>query len=149
MKVLLLNDVQTLGKKGEIKEVSEGYARNFLIRQGLAEIVTEKTLAMILSRKRKEEKLKTEIEKKSRSIFSTLNNRTLSIGAKVAGGTTLYAAVSPATIAEELEEVFHIEIEPVCIRIEKPIKIVGTHHILVDCGTEMYARLTVVVEALD
>ncbi|HRH23187.1 MAG TPA: 50S ribosomal protein L9 [Candidatus Magasanikbacteria bacterium] len=149
MKVLLLSDIKTLGKKGEIKEVSEGYARNFLIRQGLAEIATSKTLSMIDSRKRKAEKAKAEEEKIHRKVFSGLNGRNITVAAKVAGGTTLYSAVSPATIAEELEEVYKVEIDPADIVIEKPIKIVGTHQIFIECSKDLKAKMNVIVEALD
>ncbi len=149
MKVLLLSDVQTLGKKGEIKEVSEGYARNFLIRQGLAEIATSKTFSMIDSRKRKADKVKAEEEKKHRKVFSALNGRSITIPAKVAGGTTLYAAVSPATISEELEEVYKVEIDPADIVIETPLKIVGTHKIVIVCSKDLKAKMNVIVEALD
>ncbi len=149
MKVLLLSDVKTLGKKGEIKEVSEGYARNFLIRQGLAEIATSKTLSMIDSRKRKADKAKAEVEKSHRKVFSVLNGRSITIPAKVAGGTTLYSAVSPATISEELEEVYKVEIDPADILIERPLKIVGTHKIVVVCSTDLRAKMNVIVEALD
>ncbi len=149
MKVLLLSDIKTLGKKGEIKEVSEGYARNFLIRQGLAEIATSKTLSMIDSRKRKADKVKAEVEKSHRKVFSALNGRSITIPAKVAGGTTLYSAVSPATISEELEEVYKVEIDPADIVIETPLKIVGTHKILVVCSKDLKAKMNVIVEALD
>lgn len=149
MKILLLSDVATLGKKGEIKEVSEGYARNFLIRQGLAEIATAGTLAMIGARKKKEEKLKAAEAKEAHKLFSKLNGRTLTIAAKVAGGTTLYSAVSPAAIVDELEELFHVEVETRDILIDDPIKMIGTYEIRIRCSKELNARLIVKVEALN
>lgn len=149
MKVLLLSDVQTLGKKGEVKEVSEGYARNFLIRQGLAEIVTPKTMEMLQARKRKAEKIKVNEAKEHKKIFNTLNRKSIVVAAKVAGGTTLYSAVSPAQIADEIEEVFKIEIEPKQIVIENPIKTVGTYNVIIECDKDLNARLAIQVEALD
>jgi large subunit ribosomal protein L9 len=149
MKVLLLSDVNTLGKKGEIKEVSEGYARNFLIRQGLAEVVTQKTTAMLEARKRKELKVQTDAEKAGRKIFGILNGKKLVVWAKVAGGTTLYSAVSPAIIADRIEQEFKIEIESQDISIEAPIKAIGIHEVGVACTRDLIARVVVHVEALD
>jgi large subunit ribosomal protein L9 len=147
MKVLLLTDIQQLGKKGEIKEVSEGYARNFLIRQGKASVVTSKTLEMVAARKRKEEKIQHDAQKAARKMLSTLNGKTVVVYAKVAGGTTLYSAVSPLTIADTLEEVYKIEIETMDIIIDAPLKVVGTHRVGVRCGNGLVAWVTVVVEA--
>lgn len=149
MKVLLLNDVTTLGRRGEIKEVSEGYARNFLIRQGLAEIVTPKTMEMLNARKRKAEKLKAEEEKEDRKLISLLNEKTVVVPVKVAGGTTLYSAVSPSQIADEIEEMFSIEIEPKQIVIDEPIKTIGTYRVFFVSKKNLKAKLTIRVEALD
>lgn len=149
MKVLLLSDIKTLGKKGEIKEVSEGYARNFLIRQGLAEVVTAQTTAMIDARKKKEQKMKALETKEVEKLFSKLNGRKITVAAKVAGGTTLYSSISPALIADELEEVFGVEVETNDVILEAPIKMVGTYEILVRCSRDMRARLTLTVEALN
>lgn len=149
MKVLLLNDVQTLGKKGEIKEVSEGYARNFLIRQGLAEIATGKTMEILEARKRKIEKIKALEEREVRKVVNLLNGKTIVVAVKVAGGITLYSAVSPSQIADEIEEMFNIEIEPKQIIIQEPIKTVGTHKVVFTSEKGLTAKLTVNVEALD
>ncbi len=149
MKVLLLSDVKTLGKKGEVKEVSEGYARNFLVRQGLAEIATGKTMEMVAARARKAEKILLQEAKEHRKMFTALNGKSITVAAKVAGGTTLYSAVSPAHIADEIEEVFDILIEPHDIVIDEPIKTVGTHAIVVRCDKDLHAQMKISVEALD
>lgn len=149
MKVLLLNDVKTLGKKGEIKEVSEGYARNFLIRQGLAEVVTAKTIEMIGAQQRKKQKIQIAQEREGQKIFSSLNGKTLIVWVKVAGGTTLYSAVSPAQIVDRIEEEFSLEIEPELVIISEPIKKIGTYMVAIKCNTNLTAKLKITVESID
>ena len=149
MKVLLLNDVKTLGKKGEIKEVSEGYARNFLIRQGLAEVVTAKTIEMIGAQQRKKQKIQIAQEKEGQKIFGSLNGKTLIVWVKVAGGTTLYSAVSPAQIVDRIEEEFSLEIEPELVIISEPIKKIGTYMVAIKCNTNLTAKLKITVESID
>lgn len=149
MKVLLLRDVPTLGKKGEVKEVSEGYARNFLIHKGFAEVVTQKTMDMLQAAKRKVDKAKAVEEKLGRKIFSTLNGKKLVVWAKVAGGTTLYSAVSPARIADRIEEEFGVEVDTQDIDIPEPIKVVGVHEVMVVCNKNVKARLSIQVESID
>ena len=149
MKVLLLNDVKTLGKKGEIKEVSEGYARNFLIRQGLAEVVTAKTIEMIGAQQRKKQKIQIAQEREGQKIFSSLNGKTLIVWVKVAGGTTLYSAVSPAQIVDRIEEEFSFEIEPELVIISEPIKKIGTYMVAIKCNTNLTAKLKITVESID
>lgn len=149
MKVLLLSDVKTLGKKGEVKEVSEGYARNFLVRQGLAEVVTLKTVEMLEAQKRKVQKSQIAREKEENRIFNSLNGKNIIVWVKVAGGITLYSAVSPAQITDRIEEEFKIEIEPEHVLIQDPIKAVGTYTVRIKCNASLVAKLMIKVESID
>ncbi len=149
MKGLLLNDVKTLGKKGEIKEVSEGYARNFLVRQGFAEIATSQTLTMLDARDKRIAKLKAQEEKEGRKVFTTLNGKNLVVWDKVSGGTTLYSAISPSQIADRIEQEFKLEVDIKDIIIDEPLKRVGDYTVMVKCNSNLKAQLNVKVESID
>ncbi len=149
MKVLLLEDVKQLGKKGEIKEVSEGYARNFLIRNGLVEAATRETMNMINARKKKVEKLKALEEKSEQKIFNTIHKKSVTVHSKVALGGTLYSAVSARDIVEEIKNKFKIEIDPEKIVIDTPMKSIGMHKAEIVCGKDLKGKITVEVVSAD
>jgi len=148
MKVFLLQDVAQLGKKGDIVNVSEGYARNFLIPKGLVEVATATTVASINLRKKKQEKLKKQVAKKVRSIHSTLHGNSISLSARVGASGTLYSAVSPKQITESVHRTYGIVLTPKCVRILEPIKSVGVHHITIMCDRDLIADMTVRVSGL-
>lgn len=148
MKVFLLRDVVQLGKKGDITDVSEGYARNFLIPKGLVEVATASTIQTLTARKKKQEKIKKQTEKNVRSIHATLHRHSISLSVRVGESGTLYSAISPKQISESVHRTYGITLEVKRIRIAQPIKSVGTHHITITCDTGLVAEMSVRVSGL-
>jgi large subunit ribosomal protein L9 len=145
MKVLLIKDVKSLGKKGEIKEVKEGYGRNFLIAKGLAKLATKD----VIKEWEKEQKKKAELEaleiaelKKEKEV---LENLTINITKKLGSNGHLYGAVTKEDIAEALKEQTKIEIDKKQID-AKNIKSVGEHIVDVKLGHSIHAKLKINVE---
>lgn len=104
MKVLLLRNVDGLGREGEVKEVSPGYARNFLIPRGLADCATQELINQMAGRK-KNETHKAEVALAgAEALAKKLETTKIEISAKANESGTLYAAISPAIIEKALEK---------------------------------------------
>lgn len=128
MKIILLKEVSGLGHKGEVKEVKEGYARNFLIPKGMADVVTKHSLNVLAAQKRKREKSK-KLEVRSKKLLAgKFNNKSFEILAKADEKGTLYAKLDAKNIASELaKQGYKMEVSEV--KLEKPIKKIGEYKI--------------------
>ena len=146
MKVLLIKDVKSLGKAGEIKEVKEGYGRNFLIAKGFAKLATKEVLKEYEEeQKRKEEELKLEIYELNKEK-EVLENLTIDIEKKLGSNGHLYGAVTKDDIANALKN-YKIEIDKKKID-AKNIKEVGNHTIDIKLGHGIHAKLKINVKGI-
>ncbi|MEO0232499.1 MAG: 50S ribosomal protein L9 [candidate division WOR-3 bacterium] len=140
MKIILLEDVKGLGKRGEILNVKDGYARNYLIPKGLAKEATESVLKeyeeMERLRKRKEEKRKKEAEEIREKIEK------LSITFYLKGKEKVYGAITSHDIVEELNK-RGIEIEKGSVRLKKPLKDPGFYEIPLKLHPEVEVNLKI------
>lgn len=145
MKVIFLKDVKGQGKKGEIKDVSEGYARNFLIPQGAVQIATEgakKTLdAMAASAQKKKAKEKED----AKALAVRLEELVVVIKAKAGEGGRLFGAITSKQIAESLEASHKITVDKRKIELEDPIRTLGTTKVPVKLHPDVKGTLTVQV----
>ncbi|WP_458701526.1 50S ribosomal protein L9 [Sulfurospirillum sp. 1307] len=141
MKVLLIKDVKGLGKSGEIKEVKDGYGKNFLIGKGLALHATHEVIKKHEANlRRKAEEEKQEIER-LKDIEKTLGNLTLKIKRKLGANGSLFGAVTKEEIAEELKNQHDIEIDKKTVEIKNPIKSTGVFDITLKLGHGIHAPL--------
>ncbi len=129
MKVILLQDVKKLGNKGQILDVSDGYARNYLIPQGLAQEATKTKLKEIKEKSLKEEKKKTSEKEQAEKLKSILHGKKLVIKVKAGTGDRLFGAVTSREISEALSSEFGVSVDKKKIEIEEPIKHLGHHKI--------------------
>ncbi len=145
MKVILTADVDKLGKSGEMKEVAEGYARNFLIPRKLAVPAAGGAYRAwqhdIASREEKRKREREEAEVAATRISST----TLTMGVKVGEGGKLYGSITAKDIADALAR-RGIEIDRHKIELEEPLKSLGTYRVAVKVYAGMTPEVTVVVE---
>ena len=145
MKVLLKADVRSQGKNGEIINVSDGYARNFLFPRGLAVIADAKAENEVRTKKEAEIH-KIEYEKqKAVDLSEKLSAVTLKIASTAAPDGKLYGSVTAATIAEHLKSKENIDIDKRRINLDEHIKSFGTYTVEVKVYPEVTANLTVVV----
>lgn len=131
MKVILLQDVPGIGKKYDIKNVSNGYARNFLIPRKLAQIATTQSIQSIEKQKKQKEQEK-EVQKDilGKNI-ETLENLTISVTEKASEKGHLFAGIDKEKISKILKEQKQIDIPVDIIELEKPIKEIGEYKIKV------------------
>jgi large subunit ribosomal protein L9 len=144
MKVIFLQDVKGQGKKGDIKEVSEGYARNFLLPKGVVQIATEgakKSLDQITaSAEKKKEKEKDDFK----ALAARLSEMTIVIKAKAGEGGRLFGAITSKQIAEALE-LQKIKIDKRKIELDDPIRVLGVTKVSVKLYLDIKGTLNVQV----
>lgn len=144
MKIILLKDITKLGKKYDVKDVSDGYARNFLFPKKLAIIATEKEIKR-LEEKKEKERLQAEKDlTKHQEMVKKMEDYELEIAAKVDKEGNLYAAVGAAQIAKALKEKdFNVKKDQ--IKIDEPIKELGEKEIIVEFPHNLEAKIRVII----
>ena len=148
MKVILLQDVKGQGKKGQLIDVSDGYARNFLLPRKLAQEATADNInTMKMNDKAAQEKRQKEREA-ALALSKVLKDMTLVVTAKGGGAGRLFGSVTNAEIADALAKQHKIELDKRKIVISDPIKNVGTYTVVCKLGYEINADLRVEIKEL-
>ena len=146
MKVVLMQDVPNLGSIGEIKEVSGGYGRNYLIPKGFAQMATPGLIKQAQERaaaqQRREQKARSGFEQ----IAQQINGQTLRFEVRVGELDRLYGAITNADIADKLRQQLGVEVDRRKIELGDPIKRAGVYSVPVRLATDLDARLNIVVE---
>jgi large subunit ribosomal protein L9 len=147
VKVLFLKEVQGTAKAGDVKEVSPGYARNFLFPQKLAVVADDRVVDQIRQReeatRRRAEKALTE----AREIEKRLQRITVTMYAKAGEGGRLFGSVTNADIAQQLKREAGIDLDKRKIEVDPAIKSLGPHEVTVQLHGDVTATLRVVVAA--
>ena len=146
MKVILMQDVKGKGKKGQMIEVSDGYARNFMLPRKIAvEATADAVNTMRMNDKAAAEKAAKE-RAEAMEISKKLRDMTLVVTAKGGGAGRLFGSVTNAEIADALAKKTGIKLDKRKIVIADPIKSVGTYTVTCKLGYEITAPLTVKIE---
>lgn len=145
MKVVLLQDVKAQGKKGQIIDVSEGYARNFLFPKKLAIVADAKAINDVKN-KESSKQHKLEVEKsQAKELGEKITNATVKISAEAGNDGRFYGAVTAKDISEALKAQTGIDVDKRKIVLDAPIKAFGTYKLDVKLYPEVTAKLTVSV----
>ncbi|MBO8172149.1 MAG: 50S ribosomal protein L9 [Bacillaceae bacterium] len=145
MKVIFQQDVKGKGRKGEVKEVAEGYARNYLIPNGLAVPASSGNLKTLQQKKKSEQKRKEEEKQKAIELADKLEKITVNIKAKSGEGGKLFGSVTSKQIAEELKKQHKIKVDKRKIELDDPIRTLGVTKVPVKVHPEVTATLDVQV----
>ena len=146
MKVILLEDVKALGKKGQIVNVNDGYARNFILPKKLGLEATNKNLNDLKLKKANEEKVAQEILKEAQELAKKLAEGKVELAIKVGEGGRTFGSVSSKEIAVAVKEQMGYEIDKKKIQVKDAIKTLGTHIVPVKLHAKVTAELKVVVK---
>ena len=130
MKIILLQNIKSLGKIGDIKDVAEGYAQNFLFPKKLAEVATEEAVKNAELQKEQVKKAAEENLKKIRELAEKLKNRKISLKSKAKNGK-LFGSISAKNIAEALQKE-NLEISEKSVMLNEAIKKVGEYKIKIE-----------------
>ncbi len=146
MKVVLLEDVPGKGRAGEIREVSKGYAKNFLLPRGLALIATpdvQKRVELRLAKERLDESVDRE---RLVELAQQIEGKEIRFKARVGGGERLFGSITAADVAEQLSGVIGSVVDKKRIDIEKPFHQTGSYEIAVKLASDIRPNITVVIE---
>ena len=145
MKVIFIKDVKGQGKKGEIKEVKDGYAKNFLINKGLAVNYTSRSKEILdIQNKKSEEKENLEI-KKCEQIKKELKDKVLNFKVKTGTQSQVFGSISTKQIVEKLEKLGY-KIDKKKIVLDSPLNTLGYHEVKINLHKKVTASITVHLE---
>jgi len=147
MEVILLKDVKGTGKKGEVKNVSDGYANNFLLKKGLAKEATSGAKQELNMKKKAQKREEQEILEAAEKDKETIENGSIEIKEKAADDGRLFGSVTTKQIAKELEKQLGIKVDKRKINQSLPMRSVGTQNVEIKLHKKVSAELTVRVTA--
>ncbi|WP_096156187.1 50S ribosomal protein L9 [Bacillus sp. FJAT-45066] len=143
MKVIFLQDVKGKGKKGEVKNVADGYAHNFLIKNGYAMEATNANMKSLEAQKNKERKEAADELKNAQALKETLEKLTVEIATKAGEGGRLFGSITTKQIAEELQKKHNIKIDKRKMELNDAIRTLGFTNVPVKLHSEVTATLKV------
>lgn len=146
MKVILLKDVKGQGKQGELKEVSEGYARNFLLPRHLAEEATPSALERLQTQKDKQARHKAQELEEANALGAQLKDRKIVVKTQAGEGGKLFGAITTKHIADAMKSE-GIQIDKRKIQLHDPIKSLGGHQVQIKLHPQVTVTVLVYVEA--
>ncbi len=149
MKVIFLKDVKGKGKKGEVKNVADGYAHNFLIKQGLAIEANNTNISTLEGQKKKEDKRAAEELAEAKKLGEQLEKLTVELSAKAGEGGRLFGSITTKQIAEELQKKHGIKIDKRKMELPDAIRSLGHTKVPVKLHHEVLASLTVHVKEVN
>jgi large subunit ribosomal protein L9 len=141
MKVVFLQDVPNVAKAGDIKEVADGYARNFLIPRKLAALANAQAMSRRVSIDRSQARLSDELVE----LAGQLEGKEVSLKAHAGAKDRLYGSITSADIAAELERVTNITVDKRKIEMEEPIRQLGSYEVVIRLGKDITPRIKVSV----
>jgi len=144
MKIILLQDIESVGKKYEVKEVKDGYARNFLISKDLAKRATKQALEWLESQKELIEKEIEEDLKKVQEMASRLDGLEVPMAVKVGEEGQFFESITAVKISEKLKEM-GFDIKKSEIALEEPIKTTGEFLIKINLDHNLEAEINLVI----
>ena len=145
MKVILLEDVKALGKKGQVVEVSDGYGKNFILKKKLGVEATNANMNDLKLQKAQEEKKARELLEAAQNLAKELEEKSVVIPMKAGEGGRAFGSVSSKEIAAAFKEQCGMEIDKKKIQLPEAIKTFGTHEVAVKLHPQVTGKLYVKV----
>ena len=146
MKVILLEDVKSLGKKGEIVKVNDGYARNLLFKKNLGIEATKQNLNDLKLQKQNNDKLEAERLEEAKKLAKELEEKEVVLAIKTGSDGRVFGSVSTKEIAEAAKEQLGYELDKKKMHLKDAIKSIGTFHVPVKLHPKVTVELKVVVK---
>lgn len=148
MEVILMEDVKSLGKKGDIVKVSDGYARNYILPKKLGVEATKQNLYELQLKKDAEDRRQQEILAEAKELAKKIEQTTVNLKIKTGEGGKTFGSISTKEISAGLSEQIGMEIDKKKVQLSDPIKNVGSYTVGVKLHPKVTAELKVVVEAV-
>lgn len=145
MKVILLEDVKALGKKGEIVNVSDGYARNFLLTKKLGLEATSKNLNDLKLQKAHDEKVAQQIYEEALAFGEEIKKMEVKTTLKTGEGGRVFGSISSKEIAAEVKKQYKVDIDKKKMQLQEPIRSLGVHIVPIRLHPKVTTELKVKV----
>jgi len=145
VQVILKQDVEKIGQRGDIVDVSRGYVRNFLAPRGLAEIATPSRLEETRREMAEAEEREQRIAERASEVAETLNKSVITIEARTGEDERLFGSVTAANIVSAIERARSIRLDRRRVKLEEPIKSLGTHQVPIQVHGDIEASVKVIV----
>ena len=146
MKIILLEDVKALGKKGEIVTVSDGYARNFILKKNLGVEATSKNLNDLKLRQQNDDKVAAENLEAAKKFAEELSTKTITVSIKAGQDGRVFGSVSTKEIATAAKEQLDYDLDKKKMQLREPIKNIGTYTVPIRLHPKVTAELKVIVK---
>ncbi len=146
MKVILLEDVKSLGKKGEVVNVSDGYARNFIFKKNLGLEATPKALNDLKLQKQNDEKIAAENLEKAKALAGELSGKSVTLSIKAGSDGRAFGSVSTKEISAAAKEQLGYDLDKKKMHLAEPIKNVGSFTVPIKLHPKVTAELKVIVK---
>ena len=145
MQVILKQDVEKIGRRGDIVDVSRGYVRNFLVPCGLAEMATPTRLEEVHREMAEAEERDRRMAERAGEVAETLNKSVITIEARTGEDERLFGSVTAANIADAIDRARGVRVDRRRIKLEEPIRSLGTHQVPVQVYGDIEASVKVIV----
>lgn len=145
MRIVLRNDLPTLGKRGDICEVADGYARNFLLPKGHAIAATDGVTTQANAMRRSRDLRDSKDREAAESVARTLVPVVIRVSARAGTEGRLFGSVTVSDVAEAVEAQTNVHLDRRRLHLDEPIKTLGTHEVPVKLHSEVEFRVTVEV----
>ncbi|MDP8939730.1 MAG: 50S ribosomal protein L9 [Actinomycetota bacterium] len=145
MQVILTQDVEKIGQRGDIVDVSRGYVRNFLVPRNLAEVATPSKMEEARRQMEEAEERDRRMAERAEEIAGTLNKSVITIEARTGEDERLFGSVTAANIADAIQKARDLRIDRRRIMLDDPIKSLGTHQVPVQVHGDVQANVKVIV----
>ena len=145
MQVILKQDVEKIGRRGDIVDVSRGYVRNFLVPRGLAEMATPTRLEEVHREMAEAEERDRRMAERASEIAEILNKSVITIEARTGEDERLFGSVTAANIADAIDRARGVRVDRRRIKLEEPIRSLGTHQVPVQVYGDIEASVKVIV----
>ena len=149
MKVVLKQDVQGTGKKGDLVNVADGYARNFLLKRGLAIVADAQAINDIQNKQAAQKHHEEVLRQKEMDAAKQLNDKKFEITVKAGSNGRLFGSVTSKEVAEEIKKQLGVEVDKKRIVMESDIKTVGEYSVEVKFRAGINAKVTLVVKSVE
>lgn len=146
MKVIFLKDVSSRGKEGDIKEVADGYARNFLLPQGLALPATRTAIEAAEAQSEERARRQAHRREELSGLVQGLEGKELHFKARVGAKGRLHGAITSADIATEISQLVNFEIDKKKIELAEPLHQLGSYEVAVSLAAGLEAKIKVIIE---
>jgi large subunit ribosomal protein L9 len=145
MQVILRQDVEKIGQRGDIVDVSRGYVRNFLVPRGLAEVATPSKMEEARHRMLEAEERNRRMAERAGEVAEALNKSVITIEARTGEDERLFGSVTAANIVSAIEKARGVRVDRRRVKLEEPIRSLGTHQVPIQVHGDVEASVKVIV----